>query len=347
MPKLLFWPAAIAVTAGLAVAPAAHAASPSVSVSATAITKNLSTKGTRSTVTVRNTGKARVTGLTLRGAGLKGVRASISGAKGGVRRLGTLRAGKSVKVRVTLRRTASGPKAGAFGLRVRKGKAAVASGRIAFGPKAAPAPPESLTGRWYWGSLFTTNGIQQYTLYFTGPDLVFTGDPDGAAPACAAVSEDCKPYTFDPKTKALTIDGKPATIEGTQLTEDGQGHSLLGVATPGARWDVTLTYSNSFGLCPLSCTYFTEDLTFKPDGTFVRGAVTSGSNPGGDFAAIPADRKGTYEIRADRTLRLAFADGKERIELLGIFPEDKTGATPANPTSGIVLDGDGYFAIRD
>ncbi|CAB4940710.1 unannotated protein [freshwater metagenome] len=347
MPKLLLWPAAVAVTAGIAVAPTAQAASPSVSVSATPITTSLSTKGTRSTVTVRNTGKGRVTGLTLRGAGLKGVRATISGAKGGVRRLGTLRAGRSTKVRVTLRRASSGPKAGTFGLRVRKGKATVASGRITFGRKAAPAPPpESLTGRWYWGSLYTTNGIQQYTLFFTGPGLVFTGEPEGAVPVCAAVSEDCRPYTFDPRTRALTIDGKPATIEGATITQDGQGHQLLGVAAPGSRWDVTLTYANSFGLCPLSCTYFREDLTFRPDGTFVRGSVTSGTNPGGDFAAIPADRKGTYEVRADRTLRLAFADGKERVETLGIFPEDG-GGYPANPTGGIVLNGDGYFDIRD
>ncbi|MGX6447309.1 hypothetical protein ACVU7I_04485 [Patulibacter sp. S7RM1-6] len=109
---------------------------------------------------------------------------------------------------------------------------------------------------------------------------------------------------------------------------------------------MTLTYSNSTGVCPLYCSYYTEDLSFRPDGTFIRGAVASGSGGGYDWGVVPDDQKGTYEIRADRTLRLAFADGTERVETLAIFPADD-GTYPANPTAGIVLNGDGYFAIRD
>jgi len=253
-----------------------------------------------------------------------------------------------VKVGVKLQRTKGGPKSGAYGLRLRKGGKVVASGRIAFGPGAKPttSEPETLTGRYYWGSLYSLNGIQQYTLLFTGPDFVFTGDAEGSYPTCTAATEDCRPYTYDPKTKALTIDGKPATITGNRLEYDGQNHFLLGNPTPGARWDTVLTYSNSSGVCPLYCNYFTEHLTFRPDGTFIRGAVASGSGPVVDYASVPADQKGTYEIRADRTLRLAFADGKERVETLAIFPDD-AGAYPGNPTAGVVLNGDGYFDIRD
>ena len=344
MSKLLRWSPALVATAMLAAAPAAHAASPSVSVTATPITKALSSKGAKATVTVRNTGKARVTGLTLRPAGARGVKATIRGAKRGVRSLGTLKAGQRVRVPVTLRRTKGGPTAGAFGLRVRKGGKVVASGRITFGPKQAE--PENLVGRYYWGSLYSLNGIRQYTLLFTSPNLVFTGDAEGAFPTCTVVTEDCRPYTYDPKTKALTIDGKPATVDDQKLEYDGQSHFRLGEAKPGARWDVVLTYSNSSGVCPLYCSYFTEHLTFRPDGTFIRGAIASGSGPVVDYAAVPADQKGVYEIRTDRTLRLAFADGKERIETLAIFPGEG-GVHPANPTAGIVLNGDGYFDIRD
>lgn len=345
MPKIPLWPVAALAAAGLVAAPAASAATPSATITATAITKALPAKGATATVTIRNTGKSRLTGLTLRPAGLKGVKASIRGAKRGVRKVPTLKAGARTRITVTLRRAKGGPTSGTFGLRLRKGSKAVASGRIAFGPKAKPEP-ETLTGRYYWGSLFTVNGTNQYTLLFTGPNLVFTGDAEGAIPTCAAVTEDCRPYTYDPATKALTIDGKPASIDGTRLTYDGQDHFLLGAPKPGARWDVVLTYANSSGLCPLYCSYFREDLTFRPDGTFIRGAVASGTGPVVDYAAVPADQKGVYEVRADRTLRLAFADGKERIETLGIFPGDG-GVYPDNPTAGVVLNGDGYFDIRD
>jgi hypothetical protein len=342
MPKTPVWPVAVLAAAGLALAPAAHAQSAAPTITATPITKPLSAKGASSTVTIRNVGTTRLTGLTLRAAGMKGVRARFVGARRGVRTLKPLKAGGSVRVRVTLRRAASGPKAGAFGLRLRQKGRPLASGRIAFGPKAAA---QALTGRYYWGSTYSVNGTTAHTVLFTGPDFVFVGDAEGAIPTCAAASETCLPYTYDAKGKALTIGGRPATMTGSQLRWDDEDYNLLGVPKPGARWDRVLTYANSSGLCPLSCTYFREDLTFLPDGTFVRGSVTSGTSPGGDFAAVPADRKGTYEIRADRTLRLAFADGKERVETVGIFPE-KDGSYLENP-NGVVLNGDGYFDIRD
>lgn len=349
MPKMPLRPVAALVAAGLATAPAAHAASPPATITATPIAKALTTKGAKATVTVTNTGKSGLSGLSLRPAGAKGLVAKISGAKRGVRTLKPLAAGKRVGISVSLRRTKGGPTSGAYGLRLRRKGKVVASGRIAFGPGAKPAPapePETLTGRYYWGSLYGLNGIAQYTLLFTNPGFVFTGDAEGTYPTCTVVTEDCRPYTYDPKTKALTIDGKPATIEGHKLTLDGQTHFLLGSAAPGARWDTVLTYSNSSGVCPLYCSSFTEHLTFRPDGTFIRGAVASGTSGTGDYAAIPADQKGTYAVRPDRTLLLAFADGKQRIETLGIFP-DAAGGYPANPSAGVVLNGDGYFDIRD
>jgi hypothetical protein len=345
------WSAAALAAAGLASAPVAHAAAPPATVTAPAIAKALTARGAKTTVTVRNTSKRRLTGLSLRPATTEGVRVRVSGARRGVRAVGPLAAGRSTRFGVTLHRAGGGPKAGRVTLRLRRNGRTIATGRVVFGPKAAPAPTpapapkETLTGRYYWGSRYTINGIEQYTLIFTGPDLVFTGDTDAAYPSCTAATETCRPYTYDPATRALTIDGRPATIEGNTLTRDGQAHFLLGAATAGARWDTVLTYSNSTGLCPLHCTYYTEHLTFRPDGTFIRGAVASGTGSV-DYGVIPPDQKGVYEVRADRTLRLAFADGTERIATLGVFPDD-AGGYPANPSAGIVLGGDGYFDIRD
>lgn len=106
-----------------------------------------------------------------------------------------------------------------------------------------------------------------------------------------------------------------------------------------------MTYSNSSGICPLYCSYFTEYLTFRPDGTFIRSAVAPGSGPIVDWGVVPPDSKGPYEVRGERTLRLAFADGKERIETVALFMNDD-GSLKA-PGEGVLLGGDGYFDIRD
>lgn len=353
MPKLA--PTAAALTAlalcasGATLAQAAPKAQ--VKVTATPIVKALVAKNTTTTITVRNTTARRLSGLSLVVGAKKGVRVTLPGAKRGtrLRALKPLAAGKSVRVKVRLARVGkTGPRSGALAVSVRRSGKVIGTTRLAFGPNARPVDPEptTLANRHYWGSRYTLNGIQQYTVYFTGPSFVFTGEPEGAWPTCTAASETCKPYTYDAKTKALTIDGVAATLEGNKLTLDGQAHWELGRPAAGARWDIVLTHSNSSGICPLYCSYFTEHLTFRPDGTFVRSSVASGTGPVADWAVVPDDSKGTYEVGTDRVLRLSFADGKQRAHTLGLFPEDG-GTYPANPTGGIVLDNDGYFDIRD
>jgi hypothetical protein len=284
-------------------------------------------------------------------AAARGVQVRVAGAKRSNRRtraLAPVRAGRTVRIGVTLRRTKSGPKAGGLTVKVtRKGKT-LATSRLTFGPASAVAPPpnpNSLAGRLFWGSLYTLNGIEQHWLYFAGPSLVSTAAGDGAWPACAAASDVCRPYTYDARTNALTIDGRPATLTGRTLTFDDQSHGEFGYPAPGARWDGTLTYSNSSGLCPLYCTYYTENLTFRADGTFLRDAVASGTGPVVDWATVPADRKGTYEVRADHTLLLAFADGTQRLETVAQYLNDDGSLKP--PTEGLLLGGDGYFDISD
>lgn len=355
MPKLAPAVAAVsalALCASISQVAQAATASAKVTVTATPITKPLAAKNQRATITVRNTTKARLTGLSLAVGAKKGVRVTLAGAKTGarVRPLKALGAGKSVRVNVLLARIGkSGPTKGSLAVSVRRGGKVLGRGAVTFGRAATPAqpaPPKTMTGRLFWGSRYTLNGIRQHTLYFTGPDFVFVDDVEGAWPVCTAVSETCKPYTFDPATGALTIDGKPATLNNGRLEFDEETYRELGRPTAGARWDIVLTYSNSSGICPLYCSYYTEHLTFRPDGTFIRSSVSSGSGAVVDWAVVPDDSKGTYEIRADRTLRLAYADGKERINTVGIYPEDD-GSYPANPTAGAVLDSDGYFDIRD
>jgi hypothetical protein len=346
--------AALATLAALTPAPAALAASaPKVSVTVPPIARALSTtKAATTQIAVANTGPRRASGLRVTVAAARGVQVRVAGAKRASRRsraLAPIRAGRTVRVGVTLRRTKGGPKTGGLTVKVTRRGRTLATSRLAFGPTAAPTPkvdPNTLAGRLFWGSLYTLNGIQQYWLYFTGPNLVSTeAGENGAWPACTAVSEVCRPYAYDARTNALTIDGKPATLTGRTLTLDGQSHGEFGYPAPGARWDGTLTYSNSSGICPLYCSYYTENLTFRADGTFLRDAVASGTGPVVDWATVPADRKGTYEIRADHTLLLAFADGTQRLETVAQYLNDDGSLKP--PSEGLLLGGDGYFDISD
>lgn len=348
------WGMAAVVAAGIAVpATAGAAAPPTVGVSASPIAASLSSKPAKASVAVQNTGKARVSGLTLTVASRAGVKVTVAGAKKGKRsrKLKPLAAGKTVRVTVTLRRKGKGPRKGTLGYKVtRKGKT-VASGRVAFGagkgtqPTTPSGDPNSLAGRYFWGSRYTVSGIEQNPLYFTGPNLVSTAATEGVWPACPAPSDTCKPYTYNAAANQLTIDGKPAALFGRKLSFDDNSYLEFGYPAAGARWDTRVTYSNSSGICPLYCSYYTENLTFLPTGQFVRDAVSSGSGPIVDWASVPPDSKGIYEVRADHTLRLLYEDGKERIETVALYLNDDGTLQP--PGQGIVLGGDGYFDIRD
>lgn len=347
--------AAAAVTiavAALASAPGAASAATPIRVTAQPIAAELSTKAT-TRVVLENTTKRRIGGLTLSVAPIEGVKVTVAGARKGrvARRLPALAPGRTVRVKVRLQRSSAGPRSGALTVQVARKGRTVASSRLPFGTGASPAPapappnPDTLAGRYFWGSQYTINGIDQSSLYFTGDGFVYVDRFEDAWPSCAAVSESCRPYAYKGKTGELTIDGRPARLDGRTLTFDEQTYSELGVPPAGAHWDTTVTYSNSSGLCPLMCSYYTEHLTFRPDGTFLRDAVSSGTGPVADWAVVPDDQKGAYEVGADRTLRLAFADGRVRIDTVAQYLAADGRLAP--PGDGIVLDGDGYFDIRD
>jgi hypothetical protein len=329
-----------------------------VRVSAQPLAAPLTTRAARTAIVVRNTGRARLAGLTLTVSVPKGVKVALAGARRGkaVRGLPAIRGGRSVRVAIGLSRTASGPARGRATVKVTRRGKALASARLAFGSgrsgtgrttPALPADPNDLSGRYFWGTTYSLNGILMHTLYFTNKQFVWVDDVEGVWPNCVAVTEQCKAYSYDAATNALTIDGKPATLKPNRAIDfDGDSYGEFGYPAPGTRWDTYVTYANSSGICPLYCNYFTENLNFRPDGTFIRDAVSSGSGPIVDYAIVPPDSKGTYEVRADRTLRLAFADGRERIETVALYlTDDGRALRPVG--DGLLLDGDGYFDIRD
>jgi hypothetical protein len=341
--------AATIVLAALAATPAlATAAAAPVTVSAQPITAPLQGKATTS-VTLANTTKQKLTGLRVSVSVPKGISASGRGVP-------AIAPGKSASVKVTLTRKASGPTSGTAKIRVtRKGKV-VAGGSLPFGtgtgtsqsapsttPPAPPANPNTLAGRYFWHSQYTINGIQQYPLFFAN-DTTVANDTDlfkDAWPTCAA---GCANYTYNGASGQGTINGAPFSVTGHKLTFDGDSYDEVASPPAGTRWDTTITYSNSSGICPLMCNYYTENLTFLPDGTFARDSVASGTSPTFDYAAVPANRRGTYEITADHLLHLNYADGTVRVDTVAQWM-NADGSLQA-PGEGVLLDGDGYFDIR-
>lgn len=339
--------AAIAGSAliALAVVPAGASAASAVAITAPPLEGPLPTKAKTVKVAVQNVTKRKLSGLSVNVRAVKGVRVTVVGAKKGTttRRLSTLKAGKTARVSVRLQRLKGGPKKGSVTVRVLRGKRTAGSQRLPFG--VTPANPNTLAKRYFWGSAYTISGIQQKTLYFAGDGLVFTKEMEGAYANCTAADENCRPYQYVAKGNQLQIDGKPATLSGRKLEYDGQTYYEFAAPPAGSRWDALMTYSNSSGICPLYCSYFTEKLRFLADGQLVRDAVASGTGPVVDWASVPPSNRGTYEVRADGTIRIAFADGKERIETIAFYVGDDGKLRPAG--EGMILDGDGYFDIED
>lgn len=333
-----------AITGSVAVAlvgaPAAATAASAVEITAPPLEGPLPTKARTVKVAVKNVTKRKLSGLSVGVRGVKGVRVTVVGAKKGTatRRLSPLKAGRTTRVSVRLQRLKGGPKAGAVTVRVLRGKRTQATQRMEFGVN-----PNTLAGRYFWGSTFTLNGTRQETLFFANDGLVFTDDMKDAYATCTVADENCRPYRYVAKGNQLQIDGKPAEISGRKIEFDGQTYFEFRAPPAGTRFDADLTYANSSGICPLYCNYFREDLRFFPDGKLVRGAIVSGTGPVVDYGIVPPDRLATYEVRADGTIRMLFGDGKERIETIAFYVADDGSLEP--PSKGAILGGDGYFDI--
>ena len=162
------------------------------------------------------------------------------------------------------------------------------------------------------------------------------------------------PYTFDPATRALTIDGQPVAIDaGLQtLTVGEDAYPLKPIPPAGSRFDLSLKAIQQFGVAPFNATVTTRYLTMTSAGAFTFGSESIGtfgggaSNPGGgNFAASHPDQAGTYEVQAGGVLVLSFADGHVTKFTIAIDRKPETG--DVNPaTVGLLLD-DGFFFKDD
>jgi hypothetical protein len=209
-----------------------------------------------------------------------------------------------------------------------------------------PQPGKGLAGRYYTSVEITGIGPNLWTaVRFVDGRWAYRGIPEeGGIPACtqrtAGVDEDgdatpgCVPYTYDAKTRKLTIDGQSARLDadlnGFELGEDEFDWSPLIKA--GTRFEAPMKSIIISGYWPYQSV--TEKwFTFSKDGHFALTSQSFGSFgiPGGiapytQWAAIPPDQRGSYAFTSKGELRLTYADGKVDLRPVGIVRDSKTGS---------------------
>jgi hypothetical protein len=312
-------------------------------------------------VRVTNAGDAAARAVTLRirpGRGAKLAKRRV--------RVGTLAPGgsRTLRLRVRIRRATALTliaKSGTLRSRARVPLTLRKRKRPARPPVKPPAGG-GLAGRYYtlWEADPMGPGTKTGYMFVDGR-WAYRGIPKGGIPTCtrktAGTDEDgdptdgCIPYSFERGT--LTLDGGPATLSGDKATlkvgEDS--FSLTPIVRAGAKLEVSLKSIFVSGYWPYQSVTETW-LEMRRNGEFMLSSQTLGSfglpgTPGsGNFVAVPADQRGTYEVLSRGRLRLAYANGKVEVRTIGIYRDPKTGsADPA--TDGLWLDDEPFFKDDD
>jgi hypothetical protein len=89
------------------------------------------------------------------------------------------------------------------------------------------------------------------------------------------------------------------------------------------------------GACGAGCVFISSAYTVAPDGQFALTTTVSGEN----FASLPPDQHGTYEIADHGRLVLHRADGSTATKTIGFILDDGQ----PNPRYWITLDGSIYW----
>jgi hypothetical protein len=214
---------------------------------------------------------------------------------------------------------------------------------VAEAKKASP-----IVGRYFWRSelVLSTTYLRGY--YVVDEHWIYRGIPEGGLPACTvqtAQGEDdgCLPYTWDEATGALNVAGTPGEFKPDTHTFK-VGNDVYSEAVPveaGTKFDATGSYINGFGLCPLSCSFTTIELSMASDGEFARAAGVAGFfGEGGSYAALPPEDHGTYSIDARGHIVFSYADGHVVAETIAVMTDD---ADNPDPNYGILLNQRAFF----
>jgi hypothetical protein len=308
------------------------------------------------------------------------VRAKIRGAaslRPQVRKLGTIRAGKTGTARFRIKVSARGKGKVSIAARVtgRKVKASASTSfRIELPKPSHPTHPVSngsLAGKIYWGfeSYRFDHSADLVFLHFTNGKFVRWSTPGSNLKPCRKITAKvkdgemqpgCLRYSYDRRSGRVQIGNVRGTYRGGKLKlkmdddvwpSDGSTWYLGLLARPGTRFGVDLInrgYSGACGITPY-CSTWSEFLLMTRDGRFGRTEswLTTGGTPGGVFVAISnlgPDEKGRYKVLRGGRIRFNYASGKKTTENL-IVQTDKRGRP--DPVHEGLLVGDTWFYQED
>lgn len=213
-------------------------------------------------------------------------------------------------------------------------------------PAPAPAPANPLAGRYFYRTELIGAGMYYITYYFANGQFAYRGQPSGGLPNCPAATaqgddDGCIPYTYDPATGTVTVDGKSGTLTAPHVLRLGDGpYAEAETPAAGTTFDLYAHSLNGSGICGVSCTYVASEILFKPSGAFARSTSVSSSTPEGDFTSLPPDQHGTYSVQSGGRILFTYADGHTLTETIGVMEADDD---HPDPQYGILLDGSIYW----
>jgi hypothetical protein len=302
---------------------------------------------TKVKVKVANHGRKPIAGVVLRATHSREVKVSPGKAK-----VGTLKAHGVAAETFTVTVTATGkPKlefvAKAPGqAKARDGVALKVSGAPPKEEEAKKKAPD-IIGRYFWNTYQVLTTTYMHAYYFVDESWVYRGVPKEGPPSCSGQTangeeDGCLPYTWNESTGALTIGSTGGEYKvdshGLKVGEESFSEAVLPDA--GTKFDAEGSYINSYGLCPISCSFVTVELKMSGNGEFARaGGVSGFFGEGGSYGALPAAEHGTYAIDPKGRITFTYADGHTSIETIAFMLDDNNNPDP----NYAVLLGDEVF----
>lgn len=206
----------------------------------------------------------------------------------------------------------------------------------------------AIVGRYFWRSELILSTTYLHGYYVVDEHWIYRGIPKGGLPSCTAQTalgeeDGCLPYTWDEATGVLNVAGTPGEFKPDTHTfkvgEDAYSEAIPVEA--GSKFDATGSYINGFGICPISCSFTTIELSMSANGEFARAAGVAGFfGEGGSYGALPPEDHGTYAIDARGHITFNYADGHTVGETIALMTD---AAENPDPNYGILLDERAFF----
>jgi hypothetical protein len=194
-----------------------------------------------------------------------------------------------------------------------------------------------IVGHYFWNTyqVLTTTYTRAY--YFVDEHFVYRGVPKEGPPTCTAQTtfndedDGCIPYTWNEASGELTIgsQGGEYKVGSHALKVGEETFSEAQVPEAGTKFEASGQYINSYGLCPISCTFVTVELEMSSSGEFARASGVAGFfGEGGSYGALPPQSHGTYSIEPRGRITFNYADGHSVTETIGILLDNSNNPDP-------------------